>query len=299
MKERVILRLTKKKIFNETTEKISPPKGTLFNIGSFLIKSYELSLDYLLIQKINYSDVYEYNGIVQLSPQPWSSYCEWHNGSLEEADDPTKRIYCPLEAEGFCSKHKRTDRAIYDLCLSYRGEIALQACKEIDKKIKGEYVVYLIDYGGEKPKVGTTRKFRILERIAEQPHIIATELFITDSLHKARLMEMNISKDGFANELWRHRWISTENIYSSIIKLNSILNNISKKYSLNTEFSFFRVKQPIKIAPKLLDYNYFYNKEFKIDSYWGGYNIIYLNNQPFILPENQMLHRDSLIIEKI
>ncbi len=293
MYERVILRLVKKRIYNETDEKIYPGKNILFGNDVFTIKTYDSDLDYLLIQKIGYSEVYKYNGTIKVIDENVNSYCEWHNGPLEEADDPTKRFYCPIVSEGFCSKHKRSDRAIYNLCLSYRGEKALEACKTIDKKIsKGEYVVYLIEYGGQLPKVGTTRRFRLLERIAEQPHIIATQLYLTDRLYEARLMEINISKSGLANELWRHKWITTENLYNSIIKIKEMINKISKKFNINEEAKLFRIRQP-KMNFIQGDLN---NKELIISGTWGGYLILSDNKYNYIIPESQLLHKDSLLI---
>ncbi|AFZ70556.1 hypothetical protein Calag_0815 [Caldisphaera lagunensis DSM 15908] len=293
MFERVILRLVKKKIYNEVYEEVYPGKNVLFGNEIFTIKTYDSDLEYLLIQKIGYPEVYKYNGTIKLITENINSFCEWHNGPLDEVDDPTKRFYCPISSEGFCSKHKRSDRAIYSLCLSYRGEKALEACKTIDKKItKGEYIVYLIDYGGQLPKVGTTRKFRLLERIAEQPHIIATQLYLTDSLYKARLMEMNISKSGLANELWRHRWISTENLYNSIIKIKDMADKILKKFDIKEEIKLFRIRQP-KINFIQGDLS---NKELKLNGAWGGYLILSDMKYNYIYSESQLLHKDSILI---
>jgi len=292
MYERVILRLVKKNIGNEIKEEIKPGRNVLVGNDTFNIKTYESDLDYLLIQKIGFPEVYKYKGPVKIIESNLNSYCEWHNGPLEEADDPSKRFYCPAPSEGFCSKHKKSERAIYNLCLSYRGEKSLEACREIDKKIKeGEYVVYLVDFGEDLPKVGTTRKFRILERIAEQPHIVAAQIYLTDSLYKARLMEINISKNKLANELWRHRWIQTDNLYNSLLRMKNYIEKISKKFDISKETEFFRIKQPkINYIQGNIE-----NKELEIKGTWGGYLILYSSNY-YIYRESQLLHKDSLAI---
>ncbi len=296
MVERTILRLVKKDIVKEGIEKIEAGRGTLLDEGTFSIKSYELRVEYLLLQEMGYSEVYEYSGEVTFSYRPWNKYCKWHNGPIEEADDPRKRLYCPVAADGFCRKHKSSERALYDFCLSYRGEKALEACREVDKRVKGEYIVYLLDHGEKKPKVGTTRKFRLVERIAEQPHIVAAGVYVTDSIYRARLMEINIAKTGLASELWRHKWISAD-LYASIIRFRRSLEAIKKELGLSNDIQMFRVKKPISTTP--LKEERVEGEEFSIMNSWGGYVMLKKDGRIIIYPEKQILNTDALLVKKL
>jgi hypothetical protein len=296
---RAILRLVKVTVLQRGTKDVEPPKGFLLpvKVGSFKVSVYEAHLDYLLVQPESYSDVFPFRGPLRISQKPWTSYCQWHNGPLEEADDPTKRLYCPVPAEGFCSKHRRSDRAIYTLCLDSRSPEALEACKAVDKKVQGEYVVYMVDFGGDRPKVGTTRRFRLLERIAEQPHVTAAVLMVTDSLYKARRAEMTLSKEGVGVESWRHKWVLGLDLYFSATRLAEFAERASKVLGEQWSGEILTVTADVPHKPMLAEAELLVGKSFRVIGAWGGYLVLEGDRGPLALKYSQLMHRDSLLVE--
>ncbi len=63
-----------------------------------------------------------------------------------------------------------------------------------------EYVVYAIDYGGERLKIGLTRKWRFMWRIAEQPHVSAAIIASSNSIVEARSYERRMGRKAGASE---------------------------------------------------------------------------------------------------
>lgn len=300
---RAILRLIKYRIDGPRKVATEPPKGYLFALrGShYDVDVYEASLEYLLLQPTGYSDVFPYVGPVRLSERPWSEYCQWHDGPLDEPDDPTRRLYCPVVAEGFCSKHKRTDRAVYSFCLENHSEKALEACKYIDSKIKGEYTVYMVDFGGDRPKVGTTRSFRLYERIAEQPHVVATVLTTTDSLYEARLAEMRLAKEGFAVESWRHRWLGGQDLYFAALRLSEAAERAAKFLGTSWSGRLFAIAHPGSLRPQPVEVEELHKTSragyLDLAGAWGGYLILRdQRGRELALRASALLHRDSLTV---
>ncbi|MGC9071115.1 MAG: hypothetical protein ACP5HK_00230 [Acidilobus sp.] len=267
-------------------------------MGNFEVKVFEAKLCYLLVQPEGYSDVFPYRGPLRLAPEPWRPYCQWHNGPLDEADDPAKRLYCLVQADGFCSKHKRSERAIYTICLDSRSPEALEACKKIDENVRSEYVVYMVDFGGDKPKVGTTRKFRLLERIAEQPHLLATVLLETDSLYQARKAEISLSRQGLGAESWRHRWIYGLDLYFSALRLSEQAEKASKALGTSWAGEMFTVSADAPQRPMVVERKSLEGKEFSVIGAWGGFLLLGGRNGPMALKYSSLLHRDSLLVEK-
>ena len=121
-------------------------------------------------------------------------YCRWHDGSLHGPDDPLRRRYCMRRTStGYCDEHADSLRALYEACVI---GWSLDACKKVDEELgaKLKYTIYMAAHGGRKVKVGLTRSFRFLDRLAEQYHLVATVIFETDSLLEARKVEMKLSR---------------------------------------------------------------------------------------------------------
>lgn len=299
---RAILRLVKQRIGEPALRKVEPPKGFLFVTSqeSVDIVTYPVSLDYLLVQPEGYSDVFKYTSELKIAQEPWQSYCQWHNGPLDEADDPLKRLYCPVAAEGFCSKHRRSERAIYTLCLDSRSEKALEACKYIDSVVKGEYVVYMLDYGGDKPKVGATRKFRLLERIAEQPHVVATVIMEVDSLLAARKAEMRISSSGIAVESWRHKLLNAQDHYFASLRLSEAASKASKLLGVQWDNKLFSIVSQdfISMRPRVVDAESLVDKSLIPWASWGGFIMFKDSGGSLVaVKSSQLMHKNSLIVD--
>ncbi|MGC9209787.1 MAG: hypothetical protein ACP5FT_00725 [Acidilobus sp.] len=297
---RAVLRLVKISVQEDGRRALEPPKSLLLvpKVGNFEVKVYSSRLEYLLVQPEGYSDVFAYRGPLRLAPEPWTSYCQWHDGPLDEADDPTKRLYCVVQAEGFCSKHRRSERAVYTICLDSRSQEALEACKKIDQSVKSEYVVYMLDFGGDKPKVGTTRKFRLLERIAEQPHLLATVLLETDSLYQARRAEISLSRQGLAVESWRHRWVLGLDLYFSALRLSEHAEKAAKALGVSWSGEMFTVGSDVPQKPVIVEPGLLEGKEINVLGAWGGFLLLEGPRGPMALKYSSLLHKDSLLVDK-
>ncbi len=297
---RAVLRLVKQAVVEDGTRVVEPSRGFLLvpKVSEFKVRLYEARLEYLLVQPEGYSDVFPFKGRLRIAPGPWNAYCQWHDGPLDEADDPTKRLYCTVQADGFCSKHRRSKRAVYTMCLDSRSSMALEACRKIDESVRGEYVVYMLDFGSDKPKVGTTRKFRLLERIAEQPHLLATVLIETDSLYEARKAELELSRQGIGVESWRHKWVLGLDLYFSAVRLSEAAERASRQLGGSWGGDMFTVtanvpQRPLTAEPAALE-----GKELEILGTWGGFLVVPGPRQPIVLKYSQLLHKDSIIVRR-
>ncbi len=234
-------------------------------------------------------------------------YCKWHSGPIDRKDNPLERKHCvnlSRSSLGYCLKHLRSDRALYDRCVSGMGNEALEACRFIDKKYRDlEHVVYLTVLPIGKVKVGITRKFRIYERIAEQQHLLAAQLAITKSVLEARRIELKISStrrvsDKGLRDLMKRANIAIEQAYNL---LENMVNNIKKNFSLSpssrdSHIEFFRIT-PSKYlvqAEELKTLNR--NEEFVLKDYWGGYLFLESNEKIYAVKATRVLHKKSLIV---
>ncbi len=128
-----------------------------------------------------------------------TAYCKWNTAPLDKSVSPTERTYCCNRASsphGFCVLHKNSERRVYEACFSLNSVQALRYCKELDRLYGDalEYSLYLQVTHDFKVKVGVTRAFRLYERIAEQPHIIAIEVGRFTSATSVRKAELTASK---------------------------------------------------------------------------------------------------------
>ena len=240
---------------------------------------------------------------------PTNEYCHWHSGYLDKRDNPLERIYClkkPLSSLGYCREHNDSLRAIYSRCFSGGGIHSLGACKRLDD-VFGKtimYSLYLLDYG-LGVKVGTTRSWRIYDRIAEQPHVVATKLMESSSAYTIREYEMRIGNLHGLSEKPRKR--SLRDILSypprySFRRLLSIIEKISKTLNipLPDQRTIFRIMPSIDIAY----YNKAKNVEIKniegidleVIEYWAGYLMVTKrnSNEYYLIKSKNMLHMNCL-----
>uniref|UniRef100_A0A7C4B8P5 DUF2797 domain-containing protein n=1 Tax=Thermofilum pendens TaxID=2269 RepID=A0A7C4B8P5_THEPE len=113
--------------------------------------------------------------------------CRYHEGEYEGAR------YCSAEATepgGYCRAHAGSPRALYER----RAQGDEQACTHASELLEGEeFLVYLLDFGGHRPKVGLTQRWRLLHRVAEQPHTSAA-VVARGGLREMRLLERELGR---------------------------------------------------------------------------------------------------------
>jgi len=295
--ERVILRLAYKRV--EPKGEVSVERKGLFGEESWRITEYIVALDSLIVQRPEGPDAYRYEGqSITIAPQPHRQFCRWHNGPLWEKDEPWKRLYCVVESDSYCRQHKRSLRALYELCLSSNSEKTLPVCKKIDEVGRTSYTVYLTDAGAGRVKVGVTRSFRLLERLAEQAHNVATPLYTTDSVYEARRIELTISKKKLASQVKARRPVRVP-LAEAASRLSSTAERIARELGISWEGRLIRVVSPVS--------NYiFHSKPAKasalegatvgITGYWGGYIVAESNGIVYVVNTRELMHRDSIII---
>ncbi len=288
----VILRLVYKEVKPLGTEKVEM-RG-LSGIETFNIDTYIIKLDSFIVQHPSTTDPLKYNGPFRILPHPWVSYCRWHSGPLDSRDKPWERIYCNVKADGYCRQHRKSDRYLYDMCMSLKGERALEACKILDRRVKAEYAVYMLDSGGKRPKVGSTRLFRVYERVAEQNHLVATILGIYDSAREARAAEMKISSLGFATEHQR-RVKSKLSRAQAASRLVEVAEKVSHILGQEWKGKLFAIKPSVEIPP-LLKHEKLLNEELYPIAYWGGLLIVRTSKGNYSIEERPMLHKLSMEI---
>ncbi|MET1101435.1 MAG: hypothetical protein ABWW69_03010 [Pyrodictiaceae archaeon] len=124
--------------------------------------------------------------------------CRYHEGP---AGIPEHQLYCITPSAtplGFCKEHSKSVLALFEKCAAG----SLEACRLVDVVWRSEeYIVYVLDYGSSKAKVGLTRSWRFYWRIAEQPHVAAAIASrIKGNLVEARSIEKELASRRHATE---------------------------------------------------------------------------------------------------
>jgi hypothetical protein len=263
------------------------------------LEEYTVRLDSLIMQPLGTPDVGRYRGPIQAAPQPWRRYCKWHSGPLDSRDEPWRRIYCTAPVEGryeYCRQHRRSERFLYDLCMGLRGSQALEACRELDSRVRTEYAVYLLVQQGGHVKVGSTRRFRVLERIAEQPHAAATLLAVYDSALGARRAEMAVSRAGIASEHRpRGRRARLPAPGPAAAALASAAEAAARLLGVEWYGRILRVKPPSQPPARPLDRPP--TAAVRVAGYWGGMLLAEAGGSTVWIDERSLLHADSLLYD--
>lgn len=266
----IVPRSVYKDLVPQGTRRVSV--ATLGGMENFDLDYYRVDLKGLIVHKPPTPDAELIRGDVRLeiAPRPWIEMCRWHSGPLDRRDNPLTRIYCTTPAQGFCRQHRRSERALYDECFGSHGDRGLWACKALDAAVQAEYAVYLAAfYSPSAPvKVGVTRRFRILERLAEQPHIAATTVAVLDSAYRARILEIEISRRGIARQTTRKTRVARYlRRMEPLIALRRAAEEASSLASVTWSGKLFAVEpppgisDPIQPRPRL---------KFTVAGYWGG-----------------------------
>ncbi len=294
---RHILRLVHKRIAEagETVARLAMIEGA----SEWRIKVYEAQYDSLIVQRPDSPDAVRLEArSIALADPPWREYCRWHSGPLDARDEPWTRIYCTVRAEGYCKQHRRSPRAVYEACMSLNGERALAACRLLDSLVRTEYVVYVTDGGSLKPKVGVTRRFRLLDRLAEQPHTVAAVVAVTDSAYAARRIEMSVSSRGIASERRPRRPSRSVRLAEAASLVARASEEAARLAGYDWDGRLVRVTSSVErivrstpeARPEKL-----YGVRASIAGYWGGYLVLHSHGRALVVSDRRLAHRDSLV----
>ncbi len=297
---RLVYRLTHKEVAHAGLMKPGPAglAGFLGAGDAPSMEVYRVKLHGVIATPVGFIEPVELRDQITIAGAPWRRYCRWHDGPLDRRDNPLERSYCPREAEGFCGRHKRSQRALYETCMSTSGWRSLEACKRLDKSISTEYAVYLLDYGGQKPKVGVTRLFRFRDRIAEQPHTVATLLAVTDSAYQARRIEVSLRETGIAIERPRRRKPVAGNLAAAASRLSFTAEKAAEIIGVEWRGTLFRVEPPEPLTnAETVDPRVLAGIRLKLAGYWGGILLVESERGHVAVHEKDLLHADSLWAE--
>lgn len=239
----------------------------------------------------------------------YEEYCHWHDGPLGERDDPLQRTYClsPAATElGYCGRHKTSIRAIYSKCFSSAGLESLRSCWMLDEKLGEsiEYAVYLLAYGHNRYKVGSTRKWRIHDRVAEQPHVAATILYESRSAVKTRDVEIRAGRLSGLSERPRRRLVDviSSPLAQAVVGLAKTVEKTRRALGITGEYEahIFRV-EPANgyeslIRVKEAGFHELIGRPLIIRDYYAGFLILEepSSSTRYALKGTQLLHINCL-----
>ncbi len=289
-----VLRLVRKSV--EYRGRASYEYRGLAGGGEYLVDEYTVSFRGLLLQDPPSADVYLYNGFFTLPGRGgYEAYCRWHNGPLAEKDNPEERLYCPeLAPQGYCRRHRRSLRALYDECISRSGAKSLEACRALDERVKLEYTVYLAVAGGSV-KVGVTRSWRFLDRLAEQPHDAATLIAVVEGAYRARRLELEASKRGIASER-PSRKARARRIHpgAAAALLEAAAEKASRVLGLDWDGQIVRIRPPDELPPEAAPAR-LHGSKLRAVGYWGGFLIVKGDRVDAAIHSRELMHRASII----
>ncbi|WP_440059136.1 hypothetical protein ACSU1N_04945 [Thermogladius sp. 4427co] len=236
----------------------------------------------------------------------FTKYCIWHSADIREKDDPLTRTYCTRESEtvhGFCRTHQNTPRAIYHLCFVTGGDRSLEYCRMLDKLVgEASYISYMVVFGN-RIKVGSTRKWRFIERISEQPHTLAVVLREFTNSSSARGYELKMSRlFNFSEHLKiSFRDLKKQDPARDASLLSSYLKKIQPTTIGETRTGFIRIEPD---DPRLLEaavesrLEEVVDSRLEVDGFYAGYILFYDidNNNYIAVKASQILHTDSIVL---
>jgi len=298
---KAILRLVHKHVAGPEERTVT--LHTLDGGESYVIDEYVVEPDSLIIQYPDSPDAYRLEALrLELAPPPWTPYCRWHSGSLWERDEPWKRIYCTAPAEGYCRQHRRSERAVYEACVSLPGERGLAACRALDALGRTTYAVYVTDGGGAgKAKVGMTRMFRLLDRLAEQPHRAAAVVYEADSAYEARRAELAISRAGLASERRARSPRRGHQLPEAAALVASVAEKAARLVGGEWDGRLLRVTSSAERLVSTLRESRperLVGARWSVSGYWGGYLALYSPGRGrAVVNEKRLLHLEALLVD--
>ena len=128
--------------------------------------------------------------------------CRFHEGPRGEFLGHRYCVNMAVTRDGYCVLHRSSWKALYERCAQGYEPACLEAHRLNPDE---EFAVYVLDYGGSRVKVGLTQSWRLLWRIAEQPHVAAARVYeggLLDAREtEKRLGRMRLATEGAAARL--------------------------------------------------------------------------------------------------
>ena len=165
-------------------------------------------------------------------------------------------------------------------------------CRRLDRELRMPYALYILSYGGNVVKVGLTRRFRVYDRIAEQPHIVATRFMEFTSAYEARSMEQVIGSSEYASE--RRLRGGKESLQEALSQLLAIVDKLSVKFGVNHEHRFFRVIPKEEVTGfkiRIADLGELNGLEMELYSYMYGNIVFKADSRYYLVRSKDIMHR--------
>jgi hypothetical protein len=171
----------------------------------------------------------------------------------------------------------------------------LEACRKVEEKIKIPMGLYLVDRGFDKYKTGVSRSWRLEDRIAEQPHVVASILARGLGLVESRELEMKLSQHSNIQQLTKRTDPKTVLEYRPEKRL-PLLYGVVKSLGLTVKPEFLTVRPKYEQlwmrAPILKEAE----GVFRLVDYWGGYLLLEGEEGYSILQMRLIQHLDSITV---
>jgi len=186
--------------------------------------------------------------------------------------------------------------------VSLPGERGLAACRALDSLGRTTYVVYVTDGGGAgRAKVGMTRKFRLLDRLAEQPHRAAAVVYESDSAYEARRVELMVSRAGLASERRARSPRRGHSLPEAAALVASVAEKAARLAGGEWDGRLLRVTSPAERLVSSLKESRperLVGPRWSLAGYWGGYLALYSPERGrAVVNEKRLLHREALLVE--
>ncbi len=223
--------------------------------------------------------------------------CRYHEGPPGVLEEQSYCTRMAVTRSGFCREHSRSPLALYEACAS----TSLRACLEVDVAWRDEkYCVYALDYGGQRLKIGLTRCWRLLHRLAEQPHTAAAVVAVHESAYEARRHEIELARRSGASEGTGVRVSERLNQAAQALAVREpeqLARSLAEKLArlgLEGEYEAYTVK-PSFNPRRFLESSWTGSPEklggsmFRVAGYWAGL-LLLEGAKRLVIPKNALLH---------
>ena len=236
--------------------------------------------------------------LLRLDSGPLMRVCRFHEGPQGR---PWEHRYCTRRAvtrDGYCSLHASSWKALYERC----AQGGNSACARAEKLMPptGGFTVYALDYGGQKLKIGMTQSWRLLSRIAEQPHAAAAAVAEYERLTEARSAEKRLGSlrhatEGAGSRLVE-RLVSAARLVSGSepSRLASRLAGLLAGLGLRGAYQGYTVlpseRSPAEMAALPILGEARAPMAMLLEDYWAGLLLARLGSDRVLVPKNALLH---------
>lgn len=226
-------------------------------------------------------------------------FCRHHEGVPGK---PWEHEYCTRLAStrsGYCRLHSSSVKALYELCAQGYD----RACSAIASSPE-KFAVYALDYGGSRLKIGLTQSWRLMWRIAEQPHVSAAGIY-EEGILGARNLEKKLGRQRVATEGSAVRLVERLRLSAQLAsrlpaeagRAASRLAAMLSGLGLNGSYSALSV-MPLRYSPRdftsirQVGLEALEGRKVRIVDYWAGIVVIEdAEGSPYAIHKSELLHR--------